>query len=51
VKYKAVMDAMRVVDGKNYENNTLLVLAGEMTDFLRQVANDLGISYIENFKK
>jgi len=49
VKYKAVMDAMRVVDNDNYENNTLLVIAGEMTDFLRQVANDLNVKYIENF--
>ena len=49
VKYKAVMDAMRVIDNDNYENHTLLVIAGEMTDFLRQVANDLGVKYIENF--
>ena len=49
VKYKSVMDAMRVVDNGNYENRTLLVLAGEMTDFVRQVANDLGVKYIEKF--
>lgn len=51
VKYKAVMDAMRVVDNDNYENYTLLVLAGKMPDFVRQVANDLNVKYIENFKK
>ena len=50
VKYKAVMDSMRVVDNDNYENHTLLVLAGEMTEFVRQVANDLDVKCIENFK-
>ena len=50
VKYKAVMDAMRVVDNDNYENNTILVIAGEMTDFVRQVANDLNVRYIEGFR-
>lgn len=49
VKYKAVMDAMRVIDNDNYENNTILVIAGEMTDFVRQVANDLNVRYIESF--
>ena len=42
---------MRVVDNDNYENYTLLVLAGKMPDFVRQVANDLNVKYIENFKK
>ena len=50
VKYKAVMDAMRVVENDNYENNTILVIAGEMTDFVRQVANDLNVRYIEGFR-
>lgn len=49
VKYKAVMDAMRVVDNDNYENQTLLVIAGEMTDLVKQIANDLGVKYVENF--
>ena len=49
VKYKAIMDAMRVIDNDNYENNTILVIAGEMTDFVRQVANDLNVRYMENF--
>lgn len=51
VKYKSVMDAMRVVDGKNYENYTLLVLAGEIPDAVKQIANDLGVRYIENYTK
>lgn len=50
VKYKAVMDAMRVADNGNYENKTLLVLGGEMPDSARQMANDLNVKYIENFK-
>lgn len=49
VKYKAVMDAMRVADNGNYENETLLVLGGEMPDSARQIANDLNIQYIECF--
>ena len=50
VKYKAVMDAMRVVDNDNYENSSILVIAGEMTDTVRQVANDLNVRYIESFR-
>lgn len=50
VKYKAVMDAMRVADNGNYENETILVLAGNMPETARQMANDLKIKYIENFK-
>lgn len=50
VKYKAVMDAMRVADNGNYENETLLVLGGEMPDSARQMANDLNVKYIEMFK-
>jgi len=45
-----VMDAMRVVDNDNYENHTILVMGGKMTDFVRQVANDLDVKYIEDFK-
>lgn len=49
VKYKSIMDAMRVVDSKNYENYTLLVLAGDMPDKIKQIAADLGVEYIDNF--
>ena len=49
VKYKAVMDAMRVIDNSNYENETLLVLGGEMPDSARQMANDLNVKYKDNF--
>ena len=44
------MDAMRVADNGNYENETLLVLGGEMPDSARQMANDLNVKYIEMFK-
>ena len=50
VKYKSVMDAMRVIDGENYENYPILVLAGEMPKPVKQIACDLGIKYIDNFK-
>lgn len=49
VKYKSVMDAMRVVDNANYDNETILVLAGSMPDYIKQYANDLGISYIDEY--
>ena len=50
VKYKSVMDAMRVIDGKNYDNYTLLVLAGKMPKSIKQIADDLRIKYIDDFK-
>jgi len=50
VKYQAVMDAARVADYGSYNNEVLLVLAGTMSDKNRQLANDLAISFIENFK-
>lgn len=50
VKYNSVMDAMRVVDGKNYENYTILVLAGKIPENIKQIADDLGVKYIDNFK-
>ena len=50
VKYKSVMDATRVLDNKNYENYTLLVLAGRMPVKFKHIADDLGVDYIENFK-
>ena len=49
VKYKAVMDAMRVVDYGSYDNDTLLVIAGPISEANKRLANDLTIKYIENF--
>lgn len=50
VKYKVVMDAERVVYHRNYENDTLLVIAGTMSEKNKQLAIDLSVKYIENFK-
>ena len=50
VKYKSVMDAERVLYNDNYENDALLVLAGKMPDSIKQIANDLGVKYKDNFK-
>lgn len=47
VKYKAVMDAMRVVDNDNYENEVMLVLGGSISVANRQLVNDLDIKYFE----
>ncbi len=49
VKYQAVMDAARVADYGNYDNEVILVLAGEMSNSNRQLAKDLAIKVIENF--
>lgn len=49
VKYQAVMDAARVADYGNYDNEVILVLAGVMSDKNKQLANDLAIHYIEQF--
>lgn len=49
VKYKAVMDAMRVVDYGRYDNDTLLVVAGPISEANKRLANDLGIKFKEDF--
>jgi hypothetical protein len=49
VKYQAVMDAARIADYGNYDNEVILVLAGEMSKNNKQLAQDLDINFIENF--
>jgi len=49
VKYQSVMDASRVLDNDNYDNEVLLVIAGTISDANKQIANDLGINYLDNF--
>lgn len=49
VKYQAVMDAARVADYGNYNNEVILVIAGVMSDKNKQLANYLAIHYIEQF--
>ena len=43
------MDASRVLDNDNYDNEVLLVIAGTISDANKQIANDLGINYLDNF--
>lgn len=50
VKYQAVMDALRTVEYGKYENRTLLVIGGKMSENNKKLANDLGIKYVEEFK-
>ena len=49
VKYQAIMDAARVADYGNYNNEVVLVMAGIMSAKNKQLANDLAINYIEDF--
>lgn len=50
IKYKAVMDAERVLFNKNYENKTILVVAGTISPENKQIALDLKVDCIENFQ-
>lgn len=50
VKYKAVMDAMRTVKCGNFENKTLLVCGGKVSDQNKRLAEVLLIRYMEEFK-
>lgn len=49
VKYKAVMDAERVCTIRNYENMSILVMSGEMSSTNKQIATDLGVSFVDNY--
>lgn len=51
VKYKAVMDASRSLDYGKYDNQTLLVIEGTISEKNRQLAIDLSIDYMDDFKK
>lgn len=51
VKYKAVLEAVKAVRYGNYEVETLLVCGGEMSGQNKQLAEDLGIQFIEGFQK
>ena len=43
------MDASRVLDNDNYDNEVLPVIAGPMSKANKQIADDLGINYLDNF--
>ena len=50
IKYKAVMDAARALDNGQYDTETMLIIAGSMSEANRLLANDLHVHYIEQFK-
>ena len=50
IKYKAVMDTARALDNGQYENETMLVIAGKMSEANKLLANDLHVHYIEQYK-
>ena len=43
------MDAARILDNGNYDNEVLLVVAGQLSETAKLLANDLNIFYIDNF--
>lgn len=50
VKYYAVMDALRNIECKDYEIKVLLVTAGNFSSQNKELAEELGVEYVENFK-
>ena len=50
VKYKAVMEAVRKVISGDYDVLTILVCGGLMSGQNKQLAEDLGVEYMDNFK-
>jgi len=49
VKYKAIMDAIRTIDCGSFDNVVVLVIAGKMSKQNKQLAEALGVKYIEEF--
>lgn len=49
VKYKAVLEAEKVIEKNGCEIRTLLVLEGTMPEKLQSVAKFLNVDYIDNF--
>lgn len=50
IKYQAVMDATRIFDNLNYDNEVYLVVAGKLSSENRQIAIDLNVNVIEDFR-
>lgn len=50
VKYKAVLEAERIVENSNKDVEAILVIEGELTEKQEQIVNDLGIDVRSNFK-
>lgn len=50
VKYKAVMEAVRSIECGLFNISTLLVVGGTMSQLNKNIAKELGVDYIEQFK-
>lgn len=50
VKYQAVMEALKKIECQNYGIEVILLVAKKLSFQERTLAEELGISYIENFK-
>ena len=44
------MDATRIFDNLNYDNEVYLVVAGKLSSENRQIAIDLNVNVIEDFR-
>ena len=51
IKYKAVMEAIRVVDNGSYSIQTILVMVGEINQQNKLLAEELDVKYIDKFNK
>ena len=50
VKYKAVMEAVRTVECGSFNVSTILVLGGSLSKQNKEIASELGVDHIEDFK-
>lgn len=50
VKYKAVMEAVRTVECGSFNVSTILVLGGSLSNQNKEIASELGVDHIEDFK-
>lgn len=50
VKYQAVMEALKKIECQNYGIEVILLVAKNLSFQEKTLAEELGISYIENFK-
>ncbi len=50
VKYKAVLEAVRIVESESFNVTSILVVGGLLSDQNRKIANDLDMVFYEKFR-
>lgn len=50
VKYKSVMEAVRTIEYGSFNISTILVLGGSLSKQNKEIASELGVDFIEDFK-